>query len=243
MNSGPGKPVLLLIPGMLNTARIWGRVVPLLQDFADIRIADVTTQSSIADMARDAWALVAHVPITQRLVVCGFSMGGYVALELIASNLIASRAHSSWAIGLFHTSSRPETADGRLGREKAIAAVERDFERVIQGIAAFGIHSSHHADAGLMAEALSIMRDAGAEVAVRQLRAIMARADQRPLLAQVKAPTLVVSSRDDQVVTPAASEEMAERIADARLAWIAPAGHLSPLEQPAQLVTLLKSLL
>lgn len=243
MNSGASKPVLLLIPGMLNTARIWGRVVPLLHDIADIRIADVTTQPSIADMAREAWSLVADVPATRRLVVCGFSMGGYVALELIASNLIANNAHSNWAIGLFHTSSRPESADGRLGREKAIAAVERDFERVIQGIAALGVHSAHHADSGLMAEALSIMREAGAEVAVRQLRAIMARADQRPLLAQIKAPTLVVSSRDDQVVPPAASEEMADGIAGARLTWLAPAGHMSPLEQPAQVANLLKTLL
>ena len=47
------KPVVLLIPGMLNTAAIWDRVVPLLQDAAEVRIADVMTQASIADMARD----------------------------------------------------------------------------------------------------------------------------------------------------------------------------------------------
>jgi pimeloyl-ACP methyl ester carboxylesterase len=166
-----------------------------------------------------------------------------VALEVIASNLIAINAHSNWAFCLIHTSSRPETADGKLAREKTIAAIERDFERVIQGIATFGVHSSHRADVGLMAETLSIMRDAGTQVAVRQLRAIMARADHRPLLSQIKARTLVISSRDDAVVPPAASEEMADRIAGAQLAWVAPAGHMSPLEQPAQLATLLKSLL
>ena len=45
------KPVVLLIPGMLNTAAIWDRVVPLLQDKAELHIANVQTQSSIADMA------------------------------------------------------------------------------------------------------------------------------------------------------------------------------------------------
>ena len=243
MSSGAAKPVLLLIPGMLNTARIWDRVVPLLQGDAEIRIADVTRQASITHMARDAWALVADVPETRRLVVCGFSMGGYVALEMIASNLIAFHASSARAIGLIHTSSRPETADGKIAREKTIAAIERDFERVIQGVAAFGIHTSHHADTSLMAEALSIMRAAGAEVAMRQLRAIMARADQGPLLPEIKARTLVVSSKDDQVVPPAASEEMANRIEGARLEWVTPAGHMTPLEQPARLATLLKTLL
>lgn len=243
MSSANTKPVLLLIPGMLNTARIWNRVVPLLQDAADIRIADVTTQSSIADMARDAWALVADVPVTRRLVVCGFSMGGYVALELIASNLIANKSMGTWAIGLLNTSSRPEAPEGMVTRQKTIAAIERDFERVIAGIATFGIHKSHHPDEALMAEALSIMRETGAPAAIRQLRAIMARADQGSLLPRIQAQSLVMGSKDDLVVPPDASEEMTALIPQARLEWIASAGHMTPLEQPAQVATLLKTLL
>jgi pimeloyl-ACP methyl ester carboxylesterase len=237
------KPVLLLIPGMLNTAHIWRHVVPLLQDDADVRIADVTRQSSIAQMAQDAWALVADVPEDRRLVVCGFSMGGYVALELVATRLADQRAPSTRALALISTSARPETADGMLAREKTIAAVERDFNRVAEGIARLGMHPAHHANADLMAEALGIMREAGAAAALRQLRAVMGRADQRPLLAKIKAATLVVSARDDLVVPPAASEELAAGIAGAKLAWLAPAGHMLPLEQPKQLAAQLKTLL
>ena len=237
------KPVLLLIPGMLNTARIWGRVVPLLQDHADIRIADVTTQASIAEMARDAWALVANVPANKPLVVCGFSMGGYVALELIATYIIADYAHGTRATALINTSARSETPDGLLMRDKTIQAAERDFERVIQGIAQFGIHKDHHADAALMAETLSIMRDAGPQAAVRQLHAIKARADHRALLPRIQGRALVVSSRGDAVVPPAASEEMAALLPNASLEWLEPAGHMTPLEQPARLAALLRTLL
>lgn len=237
------KPVLLLIPGMLNTARIWSRVRPLLQDHADIRIADVTTQTSIAGMARDAWALVADVPITQKLVVCGFSMGGYVALELIATYLISYYARGTGATALINTSARAETADGMLARDKTIQAAERDFERVIQGIAQFGIHKDHHADAGLKAETLSIMREAGQQAAVRQLNAIKARADQRALLPRIQGKALVVSARGDAVVPPAMSEEMAALLPNASLEWLEPAGHMTPLEQPAALANLLRTLL
>lgn len=237
------KPVVLLIPGMLNNARIWGRVAPLLTDVADVRIADVASQSRIEDMARDAWSLVADVPASQRLVVCGFSMGGYVALDLIATYLIAKRPIDTWAIGLFNTSSRMETSETLLAREKTIRAIERDFDRVIKGIAPFGIDAANHGDAVLMAEALAIMRETGADAAVRQLRAIMARPDQGPLLQQIQAPTLIVSSRSDQVVPPAASEEMAAAIPHARLEWIGGAGHMTPLEQPGVLANLLKALL
>ena len=54
------RPVVLLIPGMLNTAAIWDRVAPLLQDAAELRIADVLTQSSIAEMTRDACWQTCH---------------------------------------------------------------------------------------------------------------------------------------------------------------------------------------
>ena len=237
------KPVLLLIPGMLNTARVWSHVTPPLQAHADIRIADVTTQTSIADMARDAWALVADVPTEQRLVVCGFSMGGYVALELIDTYLIANYAYKTRAIALINTSAKAETPEGMLARDKTIQAAERDFERVIQGIAQFGIHKDHHLDAALMAETLSIMREAGQQAAVRQLNAIKARADHRALLPRIQSKTLVVSSHGDAVVQPAASEEMAALLPNATLEWLQPAGHMTPLEQPARLATLLRTLL
>ncbi len=118
------KPVLLLIPGMLNTRAIWGRVAPLLQDAAEVRIASVLTQSSIPEMARDAWALVADVAAGTPLVICGFSMGGYTALEMLANPRRAVAA-----VGLLDTSGRPETPEGMATREKTIAAIGKDFAR------------------------------------------------------------------------------------------------------------------
>jgi pimeloyl-ACP methyl ester carboxylesterase len=243
MNNTADLPVLLLIPGMLNTARIWNRVMPLLDGIADVRIVDVTQQTSIADMARDAWALVADVPATKRLVVCGFSMGGYVALELVDAYLLGKRPDAAWALGLLNTSAAAESAEGLVFREKTIKAIERDFERVIQGIATFGVSKAHHADAQLMAEVLSIMREAGAATAVAQLRAIMQRRDQSQLLQRINARVLVMGSKDDLVVPAAASHYMAARLPNAQLEWIAPAGHMTPLEQSAQLAALLKTLL
>ena len=56
------KPVLLLIPGMFNTAAIWDALLPLLQPEMDVRIAEVLTQDSIVGMAEDAWTQVQDVP-------------------------------------------------------------------------------------------------------------------------------------------------------------------------------------
>lgn len=232
------KPTLLLIPGMLNTSRIWGRVTPLLQDHADVRIAHVQTQSSIAEMARDAWACVADVPPSQPLVICGFSMGGYIAIEMLAVYARPIRATA-----FLDTSCRPESTEGIAAREKTIAAIEHNFEKVIAGMAQFGTHADSQADPALMDEILSLLREVGTETAIRQIRAIMGRADHRDLLARLQMPALVMCGRDDKITPSALSEELAALIPGARLEWIERAGHMTPLEQPERVAAVLKTLL
>jgi pimeloyl-ACP methyl ester carboxylesterase len=100
------KPVLLLIPGMLNTGAIWDAVRADLETLLDVRVADVLTQNSIPAMAADAWALVADVPTEASLTVCGFSMGGYVAIELLAR-----QGHRVQALALVDSSAAIETAE------------------------------------------------------------------------------------------------------------------------------------
>ncbi|MCJ0764787.1 alpha/beta fold hydrolase [Variovorax terrae] len=232
------KPVLLLIPGMLNTAEVWAGVAEHLGDAAELRIATVQTQDSIAQMARDAWALLADVPAGVPLVLCGFSMGGYVALEMMAS---PDRPVS--ALALLDTSARPESAEGAAMREKTIAAIGRDFSKVVDGVAQFATHAASREDAALMARLREVMLGIGSEAAIRQNRAILGRADHRARLAQLNVPTLVMCGRDDKVTPPALSQELAALIPGARLEWIENAGHMAPMEQPARVAALLATLL
>ena len=232
------NPVLLLIPGMLNDARVWEQVTPYLQNDADICIANVLSQGGIVEMARDAWAQVANVPPDTPLVLCGFSMGGYVAIEMMANN-----ARPVMALGLLDTSARPESREGEMVREKTIAAIERDFPKVVEGILQFGTHAGSHTDAALMDRMRQMMLDVGPQVAVRQNRAIASRGDYRGRLATLDIPTLVMCGRDDKITPPALSQELAALIPGVRLEWIDQAGHMTPLEQPERVAALLTALL
>ena len=107
------KPVLLLIPGMFNTGAIWDAVTPHLQDRADVRIANVLQQDSMDAMAEDAWAQVADVPPGTPRVVCGFSMGGYVAIELLAR-----QPDRFQGLGLIDSAGGIETSESLVLREK-----------------------------------------------------------------------------------------------------------------------------
>ena len=229
------KPVLLLIPGMLNTAAVWAQVVPLMAEVAEVRILNVQTQTSITQMAADALKLVADVPPDQPLVVCGFSMGGFVTIEMIAS----CARHISAAC-LLNTSGKPESLEAAAQREKTIAAIERDFDKVTLGVTRFATCVETQANAVLMDDMLSVMRAVGAKTAIAQNRAIMARADHRAAMAQWRLPVLVLCGKDDQITPPALSEDLAALIPDAQLAWIEGAGHMTPMEQPTALANHLK---
>ena len=76
--------VWLLVPGMLNDHRVWQDVATGLQGQAQVRIAQVHRQTRIADMARDAWAMLDDVAPDVPVYLAGFSMGGYVAMEMLA---------------------------------------------------------------------------------------------------------------------------------------------------------------
>ena len=232
--------VLLLIPGMFNDASIWGPVQEALRAHAgapEVRIADVSTQDSIAAMAEDAWRLVPDLPADAPLVVCGFSMGGYVAIELLAAH--PGRVS---ALALVDSAASVETPESTLVREKTIAALERNFERTVEGIILFSLHPDSLSNTALVDGMRRMMHAVGAPTAIRQTRAIIARSDHRALLAQTGVPTLIVCGREDRVTPPAASEELQRLLPHAQLHWIENAGHQTPLEQPAQLAQLLLAL-
>ena len=221
--------VLLLIPGMFNTAAIWRPVLEALRSHAgapEVRIADVLSQDSITAMADDAWALVSDVPAGTALVVCGFSMGGYVALELLAAH--PGRVQ---ALALVDSSAAVETPESTVVREKTISALERNFARTVEGIISFSLHPDSLANTALVEGMRAMMHAVGAQAAIRQNRAIIGRRDHRALLRQLALPTLIVCGREDKVTPPAASEELKTLLPHARLEWIAHAGHQTVLEQ------------
>lgn len=228
------KPVLLLIPGMFNTAAIWDAVRADLAPALDVRIADVLTQDSIAAMAADAWALVADLPADATLTVCGFSMGGYVAIELLARHRDRVQA-----LALVDSSAGIETAETLPLREKTIGALERNFARTVEGIIAFSLHPNSMANTSWVDGMRRMMHEVGAATAIRQTRAVMARADHRAMLASLTQPVLVVCGREDKVTPPPLSQELADLIPQAQLVWLDEAGHQTPIEQAPALAQLL----
>lgn len=213
---------LLLIPGTLNTDRVWRAVTTGLADRADMRVADVSAHDSMAALAN---AALADMPA--RFCMAGFSLGGYIALEIMrrAPGRVAGLA-------LVSTSARPEPEEMKPQRLKSAALALRDFDKLMANMRPFMLTTEHLADAGLNAEIDAMMRAAGAAAFERQTRAIIERADSRPELSRIACPTLVICGREDKVTPPRLSEELAAGIAAATLEIVDGAGHMLPMEAP-----------
>ncbi len=231
------NPLLLLIPGLLNTASVFDRTRALLDPALEVRVADVQTHDGIAAMAHNAWATVADVDGGRPLVIAGFSMGGYVALQMLAEPRRAVQG-----LGLICTSARADTAEGQALRDRAIVAMERDFGRYVGSLGGFLVTPAGQADAALMATIRDDMLAVGAPIAIRQHRAVAVRADRRALLPTLDLAAHVVGAADDPVTPPDLSRELAAAIPGARLTLVDGVGHLLPFERPAELAAALTEL-
>lgn len=220
----------MLLPGLMNDARVWRHVLPALGTDRQIHVAPTHLHPTIGDSARDAIAAMPPGPFA----VAGFSLGGYVALEVCrqAPGRIAG-------IGLLDTGARADSDDAKLARLRMVDAVSsgtRSLRQIAGGFAERVVHASRLQDQPLLAVLADMAAALGPEGFVRQQQAAMDRNDSRHLLQELAVPALVLCGRDDQVTPLALSEEMAGLLPLAELVVVENSGHMTTLEQPGAVI-------
>jgi pimeloyl-ACP methyl ester carboxylesterase len=214
---------LVLVPGLLCSARLYAPQIAALWPLGPVTVADHRRD---ADMAAIAARILAAAP--PRFALAGLSMGGYIAFAMLrlAPERIARLA-------LLDTSARPETPEQSAGREKFIAMAQAGkLADVVETLTPRFLHRNRHGDETLKRIVREMAADTGPEAFVRQQRAIMSRLDSRPLLATIRCPTLVLVGDGDELTPPELAKEIAGGITAARLVVVPDCGHLSTLEKP-----------
>jgi pimeloyl-ACP methyl ester carboxylesterase len=217
------KIPLALLPGLLCDAALWRPQVEALADVAEPWVADLTTQDSIAAMAE---AVLAAMPA--RFALAGLSMGGYVALEIIA------RAPERVSrLALLDTRFRTDSSEEASRRRGLIELAEKgQFKGVTPRLLPLFIHPARLDDVALTGTVTAMAERVGKEAFVRQQRAILGRRDHSATLATIRVPTLVLCGRQDALTPLADHQAMAAGIANARLVVVEDCGHLSTIERP-----------
>lgn len=168
-----------------------------------------------------------------RVVVCGLSMGGYVALAYL-------RRHREKVAGLILANTRAD-ADDDAAKERRQGLADR-----LRSEGNFLADSpppllSDNASPEVRERVSTIIRRQEPEAIARASLAMAGRPDSRGDLAGIDVPTLIITSSADALISPDLSKEMADAIPGARLETIEGAGHLSNLEKPDEFNTLVES--
>ncbi len=219
----PDSLPIVLLPGLNCSARLYAEQIPSLWRFGPVTVANHTRDDTMAAIARH---ILDNAP--SRFALAGLSMGGYIALEIVRQ--AASRVVK---LALLDTGARDDPPEAQERRRKNIALAKSGrFNDVIEPQFPLYVHPRRANDAALKATYLAMCHDVGPEAYVRQQKAIMGRADSRPLLPTIRCPTLVLVGAQDEATPPVLSEEIAAGISGARLVKLPECGHLSTLEQP-----------
>jgi 4-hydroxy-2-oxoheptanedioate aldolase len=222
-HAGNAREPLVLLPGMLGTAALWDELAPMLRHLVPLRFGRTDLDASIDEMAESVLASVAG-----RFALAGHSLGAIVALAVV--RLAPERVSR---LALLHASAQPPTAEQLVAWDELDRrARKEDFLELADDFARDSLLDANHGDASLQERIAAMARGCGPRVLVRQLAGQRSRADERPGLAAISCPTLIVAGAEDRVCPRARQDELAALIPGARLECLERVGHYSPLEAP-----------
>jgi pimeloyl-ACP methyl ester carboxylesterase len=228
---------VILLPGLACDGALFDgllRAQPGLAQQHRVQVGDVHTRChSLPEMAT---TLLAEQPGVHVLV--GVSMGGMLALELLrqAPQRVAG-------VALLGTTARADTPELISLRSQACELFAQGrMDEVLRANLLLAFDPQNASRPDLVAAYLAMIRRAGAQQLIQQNRAVMARINSLPHLADIRCPALVMCGEADALTPPAQAQEMADAMvhaklyapAGARVQTVAGAGHMLTLERPLE---------
>jgi 3-oxoadipate enol-lactonase len=237
---GSGLP-LLLLHGFPLDHTMWAGQEPLADSLRLIvpdqrgfgQSGDDRPQS-IAQLADDAVALLDALHVTEPAVVCGLSMGGYVAQHVAVRHPDRVRA-----LVLVDTKLEADTPEARAGRRDLAAKVERlgqeiVAEAMIPNLLARSEAARQSPRRGEIEATLRrTILATPVPTIVAALDALGRRPDMVESMRSVSVPTLLVVGAEDTITPPECLERAERVVPNARLLIVPRCGHMTPLEEPA----------
>ena len=233
------KPTLLLIHGFPQDHTLWDPQLGPFNAVANTLAPDLrgfgnnTDYSELVTMetfAKDLRGLLDHHGI-ERAVLCGLSMGGYIAMAFL----------EQWperveAVILCNTRSTGDTAEGKEGRratardasEKGSAVIARAMIPKVLSAATLRDRPD------IVTHVETMMARQRPEGIAAASLGMAQRPDRTAVLKAVKVPVLIITGDADELMPLATSQAMAAAMPGAQLVVLPKAGHLSNVEAPEQ---------
>ncbi|WP_340608498.1 alpha/beta fold hydrolase [Xenorhabdus bharatensis] len=216
---------LFLVPGFMTDKTLWQEMEPALSVLGNIVYGDISLGKDLREIALHNIAMS-----PDRFVLVGFSLGGYVA-RWIAS-LVPERIE---ALVLIATSNLPDSDSQKTIKLRTAEIVKNGF---FGGLSLSTIQASLYANNKNNRHVIEHIRTMslrlGPDVFIHQLKL---QRDNPNYLSDIhNYPVLIIASDCDELRTLADAESLQHEFHGSTLCIIENAGHMLPLEQPANLV-------
>ncbi len=234
---GSGRP-LLFIHGFPLNRHMWRPQIEPLSQVAQLIVPDLRGfgESGATDgiytmdlLAEDCYALLDALNIEEPAVICGLSMGGYVAFAFY-------RRFPARVAALILAATRPgeDSPETKSNRDKAMALARQGGAKAIAEsmLPKMFAPETYTLKPHLVETGREIMETASVKGLIGALSGMKVRPDSTPLLGQMRVPVLILHGAEDQIVPISEAEKMRDAIPTARLQNVPAAGHMLNLEQP-----------
>jgi 3-oxoadipate enol-lactonase len=207
-------------------ARGFRVLAPDLRGLGENRFdGDVATMD---DMAREVAGLLDESAVN-RAIVCGLSMGCYVAFEFI--ELFRSRVDALVLCG--PRAEGPDTAEKRSREAQARRALVEGMDFALESISSKLLAQQTLTQKPDVVERVcEMVLSTDPRGAAAAQRGMAARRDYANDLVNIDVPILIIAGREDGVRTPEDGEFIRRTVRGSKLLVIDDAGHLMNMEQP-----------
>lgn len=233
-------PAILFIHGYPLGRRIWdpqlrdllGSARLLAPDLRGHGDSEATPGPYTMEMlADDCMALLEAREVTEPVIVCGLSMGGYVTLQIVRK--FPERVA---AVVLAATRASADSPEGRAARDADIALVRAEgVEAVIEKMLPRLLSPATLQRKPKVVELVRrTMSKTSVQGVIGDLEGMKERPDMLAELGRIDKPALVIHGRADTLIPLAEAEALRDAVPGASLEVLDDAAHLVNVEQPTK---------
>lgn len=239
-------PAVILLHGIPLTGEVWNDVVDSLTGFKFI-VPDLpgSGQSGlIKDTSMEGMAEVIRAILDKEKVfsVCliGHSIGGYISLAF-------AEKYTTYlsGLGLFHSTSYPDSEERKAARKKAIEAINNKGAHEFLKTSIPNLFSPGHKEQNkkAMEELIEETNNFSPQALVSYYEAMMKRRDRRNILKDIQAPVLLIAGKYDTAVPLNDSLAQSHLPGKSYFHILTESGHMGMLEEKKKVNIILNSYL
>ncbi|MBT8080159.1 MAG: alpha/beta hydrolase [Gammaproteobacteria bacterium] len=217
------NPTIVLIPGLGNTRTLWSQQAGALGEAADVIVADIVGCDSVGQMADAVLEQSPSAPLS----LVGFSLGGYVALDILKRRDI-----SVARLALISASPYADNEAAVTQRQRLIDKARENYRGLLVDMGKLVVFPRGPHTESTRTCLVEMGEELGVDEFCRQQVVAMKRDDCCDMLATISVPTRILCGRNDLVTPVDGHERLLNGIAGATLEMVSRTGHLLPLERP-----------